>query len=241
MPGVQWAVRDRRDRPAPLHGDPLEGDPVGPIQAQPGGSTASGESGPAAATPRVNPPQPQPGGSTASGEGGQTLEQRLTRIIADPHTIRDRTDGSLAALVILHHNEEARNIVQRSDVPSDWNLSAFMSWCSHVDAIRAAVYISHCPVINHRLPDTGIPVMEPHARLVDGRFLPLFSLNCAGNDCERCATLRGGYRFWYVGPWTCTNAFGDNLTDRTPLGARTAWMNCRSCRACRARGSAVQP
>lgn len=151
--------------------------------------------------------------------------------ISDSESSED-SGTDLCTLVLRHHTEAARGLPARSDVLSDFNLGAFMSWLARSDPVRARVYIQECPIFNHGDSMPGITVLDPSVRLLDGRSHTLRSIPCTTPMCDRCRSGRGGYRFHYVGPWTCLNSFGDALMDKSPAGARAAWLSCQSCPAC---------
>ena len=146
----------------------------------------------------------------------------------------------VVATIASHHMRTAQDLTVRPDVVSDLNLGAFLEWLGRVGLTQAMAYIRACKIINHRVAHDNIPTLDPQVRLADGKFYPLQSVDCQQQNCDRCRASRGGYKFQYVGPWTCEESFGDALQDKTPLGARTAWLNCARCRACSVRRACVK-
>jgi hypothetical protein len=88
---------------------------------------------------------------------------------------------------------------------------------------------------DHARLDSAAATGDRALFLADGRCIELRSIQCARNGCYRCGVGRGGYTFQYVGPWTCQNAFAENLQGRGPAGAILAWVQCSGCAACRSR------
>ena len=90
-----------------------------------------------------------------------------------------------------------RHFVQSSDVPSDFNLTSFslLFGLSEAEERREAESLY---VLVHR-PVPSIPELS----LWDGTRWQLPTRPCFAVGCDRCLNGGSGYRFQWVGPWTC--------------------------------------
>ena len=105
-----------------------------------------------------------------------------------------------------------RHFVQSSIVPSDFNLTSFSLWFSLSEAEERGEAGSLC-VLVHR------PVqLFPEFGLRDGTRWQLPTRSCFAVGCDRCLNGRSGYRFQWVGPWTCLHGrAGDPATARQTM------------------------
>ena len=107
-------------------------------------------------------------------------------------------------------------------VPSDMNLSAYLHFVNNMKAEK-----------QHRLGKLKMmqhhPIGEPvRWRGKDGSMITIESYACADPVCVRCESESGGYRFQWLGPWTCEEIMNTN----SPQLARYTWMRCTTCPAC---------
>ena len=110
--------------------------------------------------------------------------------------------------------------MQSSDVPSDFTLTSFSLWFSLSEAEQRREAES-LYVLVHR------PVqLFPAFGLRDGTRWQLPTRSCFVVGCDRCLNGRSGYRFQWVGPWTCLHGRAGD-----PATARQQWRECRDPRA----------
>ena len=111
--------------------------------------------------------------------------------------------------------------VRRALVPSDFNLGSFLEWVfkaspAEVEGVR------HLYSVAHRADEPT----EPIRLLRQGELLhaiPVWA--CMDVGCSRCLTRGGGYKFDWVGPWTCIA--GEGAPGEDPGAARVRWFQCR--------------
>ena len=60
--------------------------------------------------------------------------------------------------------------------------------------------------------------------------IDLRNIQCEESGCLRCDSGRGGYRFHWVGPWTCRRVVDAGSQDGAR--GRAIWLNCTDCEAC---------
>jgi hypothetical protein len=137
------------------------------------------------------------------------------------------------------YEREASGFLVDDTVLSDCNLSNFIALARRVDPLRAMTWIRHCPVTDHRMEtpaiaaSLGVPVQHitPQVVLANSTMVPMTVVACRQAVCHRCERGIGGYRFQWLGPWSCEAAHGN-----TVLEGRQAWMRCMNaagCPACR--------
>jgi hypothetical protein len=145
------------------------------------------------------------------------------------------------------HQEEAASFIQDLTVPSDYNMMAFMELIRRVGELRALTWIRHCIITDHRqaanpfLEGLGVPiqVVVPQALLCNGTRVPLAATACVAENCERCTSGRGGYRFAWRGPWTCLSCSAADAAESRRLWQQC--MNTRGCSACRRCQAPLEP
>ena len=124
-----------------------------------------------------------------------------------------------------------------STVCSDYNLAAFQRWIPLQCPVEASKYldlylIAHddppVPYFIRNLLDTDVYNIWPKV-YVDGHYISLPRRPCAQHGCSRCG-VKGGYKFQWIGPWTCQTSISPNVT--SAHDARQKWMACFSCPAC---------
>ncbi len=112
----------------------------------------------------------------------------------------------------------------KEQVVSDFNFFAFLRFVNKQN-LDTQMRLLKLPVLQHS------PESEPvQIKLENGKIHTTSVVMCKQDDCDRCVQGRGGYRFHFVGPWTCKNTFG-----LTPAESRYTWMNCRECFMCNSR------
>ena len=107
-------------------------------------------------------------------------------------------------------------------VPSDLNLSTYLHFVRNVpyekqQRLGKLMMMQHHPM--------GEPVCW---RCKDGSMIVVESYACTEPACARCLSEWGGYRFQWLGPWTCT----ETMNTDTPQQSRITWMRCTTCPAC---------
>ena len=125
-------------------------------------------------------------------------------------------------------------------VCSDYNLAAFLQLLPKQDLMEAVKYLDLYVVVHDDPPvpalirdllDSDVYNIWPRVQL-DSQEIPLPRRPCTQQDCELCGT-RGGYKFHWLGPWTCQASIHPNVA--TAHSARQIWMACTSCPACSTR------
>ena len=125
-------------------------------------------------------------------------------------------------------------------VCSDYNLAAFQQWLPMQDPDEAAKYldlfiVEHedppVPAFIRGLLDSDVYHIQPRIR-VHGNEILIPRRPCSQPQCDLCG-LRGGYKFQWMGPWTCQASL--QASAATADIARQIWMACTSCPACRTR------
>jgi hypothetical protein len=122
---------------------------------------------------------------------------------------------------------------QESGLPSAWNLSSFSTFKRAIERLDPRTF-------DFLFGSTGVPLLTQmdHLFTVEHRCNwgpPLGhadsqpSVQCQQINCARCFGGRGGFRFNWVGPWTCTKAV--NNSDRFEDVTRE-WIKCSSDKAC---------
>ena len=106
-------------------------------------------------------------------------------------------------------------------VASDFNLTMFLQYVRMADQEYQLRLLS-LPMIQHQPMGDNIQV-----KLEDGNFAEMASIPCTAMQCTRCDNYIGGYKFQYIGQWTCTKAIG-----LPPHQARKTWMECEECTMC---------
>jgi hypothetical protein len=77
------------------------------------------------------------------------------------------------------------------------------------------------------LRDGALKDVGPVARLSNGHEMAIRRAACTVTNCPRCATA-GGYKFQWLGPWTCKAS----MESASPHEARSVWRTCRACSFC---------
>ena len=112
----------------------------------------------------------------------------------------------------------------KEQVVSDFNFFSYLRYVSmqNVDKQKRMLKL---PVLQHH------PRSEPvQIKLKDGKMYTTITTMCEQEDCNRCVQNLGGYRFQYIGPWTCKGTIGF-----PPPQARRLWMDCKDCLVCHSR------
>ena len=107
-------------------------------------------------------------------------------------------------------------------VPSDMNLSAFLRHLQNY-SVDKQLRLGKLRMMQHW--PYGSPISF---KTKDNQMVEIKLYECEDPSCDRCNTGTGGYRFQWIGPWTCSTA----TTASTPYLARTAWRQCEECPAC---------
>ena len=115
---------------------------------------------------------------------------------------------------------------KNATIPSDYNLSKFFTFLldqpDHVqDRLINLTVMQHKPFVE------STPTLN-----YKGKVLTMQHAACTEAPCHRCETERGGYRFQYIGPWTCAKITAVSLP---PFEARRTWLQCKECLCCCAR------
>ena len=108
-------------------------------------------------------------------------------------------------------------------IPSDYNLSKFIAYI-HGLPDHDQERLTKLPVMQH-VP-TCSPAMFKNSK---NKFVQLRQTMCTERECRRCNDEVGGYRFQFIGPWTCHKIITQCLP---PLIARQTWMKCQECLLC---------
>ena len=127
-------------------------------------------------------------------------------------------------------------------IPSDFNYQAYMCWLS-AQPLGVALHLGQAlPLINHRDAPPGVifiggrmyKVRDIEAKLAHPESttpLALKNIQCEEETCYRCQHQCGGYRFHWVGPWTCRRVAMASPQEATI--SKAMWLNCADCEACR--------
>lgn len=101
------------------------------------------------------------------------------------------------------------------------NLVAYLQWAEIAPDDHAEVH-ADCPLLLHRvnrIADDPSTLLEGDELLLDdpprANHRPMPQRPCDSPNCERCEMRLGGVAFPWVGPWTDTQMFIENLA---PLG-----------------------
>ena len=111
-------------------------------------------------------------------------------------------------------------------VASDFNLTMFLQYV-RMAGQEYQLRLLSLPMIQHQPVGENIQV-----KLRDGQYRELASTTCQATNCPRCDSYFGGYKFQYIGPWTCQRSIG-----LSPQQARRTWIECKECTMCSHRPS----
>ena len=118
-------------------------------------------------------------------------------------------------------------------VLSPYNLTAFLKWAvtaseAELDSIMPEIYL-----IEHRwhiAGDSDSEMEPPPAPIINRedlqRVWELRQVPCKDLYCRRCRSGRGGYKFPWIGPWTCPATVGDETTPPEELYRRVSQCRC---------------
>ena len=107
-------------------------------------------------------------------------------------------------------------------IPSDMNLSAFLHFLTNM-TIEKQHRLGRLKMLQHQPMGESVQL-----RSKDKSMITIHSYACEDTMCPRCTSEWGGYRFQWLGPWTCTEC----ITTTTPQQARATWARCSTCPAC---------
>ena len=110
-----------------------------------------------------------------------------------------------------------------STIPSDYNLSKFVTFLfDQPDHVQARLI--NLTIMQHRPFVDSNPMLNSK-----GRLLTIQHTACTEALCHRCETGMGGYRFQFIGPWTCLKI---TTVPLPPFEARRTWLQCKECFYC---------
>lgn len=112
----------------------------------------------------------------------------------------------------------------KDEVVSDFNYFAYLRFINKQD-LESQQRLMRLPIIQHRPRSEKVEV-----KMKDEVVRTNPTIMCQEEDCKRCERECGGYRFHYVGAWTCKNAVGV-----TPAQGRYTWSRCSDCLMCSCR------
>ena len=127
---------------------------------------------------------------------------------------------------------------QEDGLPSAWNYSSFWAFkkCLERLDVRVFDYLfagdCNAPLLvqlEHLFTVEHLCAWGPALGGADGQ--PVTACQDAG--CERCIAGRGGFRFNWIGPWTCVQAVGNASS---PEDVTRRWVACSEgggCKACK--------
>ncbi len=102
-------------------------------------------------------------------------------------------------------------------VPSPLNLPSFLYWWKHATTAEQESAVGIYLIYHH--DGLAVPAEPIKLRFNTGGMYNIPWRRCGNVGCERCTSRRGGYKFDWVGPWTCIN-----LQDDEHNYGR--WMEC---------------
>ena len=115
-------------------------------------------------------------------------------------------------------------------VVSPQNYEMFERWAAEAELNDLVTALLKIGLQEHRAPDWVEEYPSPEV-VIDRPDLNMrFVVNktpCNDPQCHRCQRRKGGYRFRWVGPWTCPCIVGDATTPPQDLVQRH--RNCRIC------------
>ena len=129
--------------------------------------------------------------------------------------------SSTSTYYIGYLSTRAMKWQQHLQVPSDCNLGTFLQFVNKAP-LELQQRLLQLPMIQHEPTDNNIQI-----KLKDGKMMELSSIACTAPDCTRCLHEVGGYKFHYIGTWTCRRAIG-----LAPHESRRTWMTCTDCTMC---------
>ena len=112
----------------------------------------------------------------------------------------------------------------KEQVVSDFNFFAYLRYVN-MQNLETQLRIIKLPVLQHSPKSEAVEI-----KLKNGKNHVTVTVMCKENNCNRCVQGFGGYRFHFVGPWTCKNTIG-----LTPAQARNTWIKCKECLVCNSR------
>ena len=117
------------------------------------------------------------------------------------------------------------------NVLSPHNLAMFGKWAEtaseeELDQVMPTIFLlSH----QWRSPE-GDNLSHPPAPVVVrpdlGKTYTMRTVPCEDMFCQRCISGLGGYKFPWIGPWTCPSIIGDALTSPAELVRRARECGC---------------
>ena len=150
---------------------------------------------------------------------------------------RTQFEASVADARIMMEEGEviASSMIQHPKILSDWNFSAFVEWCGRehpakvMPVLRAIHIVDHTPPpdVERMLRVGTLKDVGPVARLRNGNEMAIPRKACIDTNCPRCA-IAGGYKFQWLGPWTCKAS----MDSASAQQARIVWRTCRACSFC---------
>ena len=111
-------------------------------------------------------------------------------------------------------------------VPSDLNFCCFLSWASTCsDEQWQQKKDLYC--IKHRRDSSlaaQCPIWPVLVHRPDGTCHQIQERNCMDVGCYKCFYKQGGFRFPWLGAWTCIRGVGSSLD--SSLEIRERWLTC---------------
>ena len=99
------------------------------------------------------------------------------------------------------------NIPWEDTIPADINFGNFVTWIRGQQLHVQIIYMINLYIITHK----GVhQISLPALRLRNGNNYALRQIKCDGDNCVRCTSNLGGYRFGWRGPWTCRQALREH-------------------------------
>ena len=112
-------------------------------------------------------------------------------------------------------------------VPSELNLASYIIWATRASSAEfektKSLYI-----VDHRRRSTWLTRIavdvpaQVHREGMPTHYVP--KRLCMNVGCPRCDDQRGGFRFPWLGDWTCRNGVGNPNEDS--LTTRQRWLDC---------------
>ena len=116
-------------------------------------------------------------------------------------------------------------------VLSPCNLPSFLKWAAtateaELDAVMPEIYIIEHNMGSESDSEFGPPPAPRIDREDLHRVWVLSQRMCTDLYCMRCRSGRGGYKFPWIGPWTCPTIVGDDSTPPAELYRRASECHC---------------
>ena len=125
-----------------------------------------------------------------------------------------------------------------SYLTADNMASSWPQWKTLPSDYNMAKFLMHIRRLPHHDQDrmTKLPIMEHYPGALPivftghkNKTMSMRQTECQADDCQRCISEMGGYRFQFVGPWTCQAVLAQEFS---PYQSRKTWMECTECPVC---------